>query len=164
MLWTLLAALTFQLRQEIQRSARLSRRGAGEIKSISKSNEKNVNGNGNSPGGRTREKLGVVKFRVICYTQYSSTWSYTTPTLVFISTFKDNSMPRINLRLPEIFGPKLARRHNVLKLPKNLLSLKSRKWLKLSTFSIGGKGFFNGVNQVGLTGRWNESWYYAPAQ
>ena len=69
MLWTLLAALTFQLRQEIQRSARLSRRGAGEIKSISKSNEKNVNGNGNSPGGRTREKLGVVKFRVICYTK-----------------------------------------------------------------------------------------------
>ena len=57
MLWTLLAALTFQLRQEIQRSARLSRRGAGEIKSISKSNEKNVNGNGNSPGGRTRENL-----------------------------------------------------------------------------------------------------------
>ena len=42
---------------------------AGEIKSISKSNEKNVNGNGNSPGGRTREKLGVVKFRVICYTK-----------------------------------------------------------------------------------------------
>ena len=62
--------LTFQLRQEIE-DPLLSNvpTSAGEIKSISKSNEKNVNGNGNSPGGRTREKLGVVKFRVICYTK-----------------------------------------------------------------------------------------------
>ena len=60
-------------------------------------NEKNVNDNGNSPGGRARENLAaaaavVVKFRVIC-DQHALFLAFLCQltNLVFISTFKDNN-------------------------------------------------------------------------
>ena len=61
---------------------------AGEIKSISKSNEKNVNGNGNSPGGRTRENL---------------VWSSSAGDLLHAGLFRCYVNPVVFFNFPTIF-------------------------------------------------------------
>ena len=84
---------------KVQTSAEFEAAAAGpslaeevNLSPFSKStNEKNVNDNGNSPGGRARENL-VVKFRVICdqHALFPGFFCQLT-NLVFISTFKDNN-------------------------------------------------------------------------